>query len=240
MTERWAWPRLSAARSVALDDARSGRTLHEARLAGRTAEASATTPSWAPAVPPARVGEVQAALRLAADERGWPAPLPGADAGRLDRAWADVLVETMAPTRLDAADPGVWRFVAVVVVPDLTRWRAPGTSADAARRAVDHVLGRLWWWCTVLGRDLLHDGGAGPLDDAELTELFRRRDVVADPRLARAVARRVLAHGPPGPARLRFTKALLLRVLRASPVVCLDALDDAALDELLVSLGPPG
>ena len=70
----------------------------------------------------------------------------------------------------------------------------------------------------------------------ELRALFRRRDVVANPTVARAVVRTVLRHGRSGSDRLAFTRRLLLQVLRTTPSVYLDVLDEGQLDELLADL----
>ena len=82
--------------------------------------------------------------------------------------------------RFDASDQGLWRWVAIEVVPGYVRWRFRGrrsTSDDAPsgpplKRFVggarDHALGRLWW-----SAELFRDGP----DYAPVVAAFSKQDI---------------------------------------------------------------
>jgi hypothetical protein len=204
----------------------------EARLAARTSHPAATPAGWAPAATESDIADLQGALRVAADERGWPRAVGRSTAAEVDRVWGRVLAEQMDLPPSDAGD-GVWSFLAVVVVPDLVRWRFPSGGEDRYLDTHGHAFGRLWARERVLGRRIVEGLGHPPLAEDELDALFRRRDLVADPNLARAIARGVLRGGAPGPRRMELMKVVTLDVLRTMPARCLDVLDDVELDELV-------
>jgi hypothetical protein len=231
MSDIVLWPRLPRRVALAQRSALRGRSLPEVRLAARTAHPEAEPGHWAPPVTTQQIGELQARLRATADELGWPAPIEDGRSGELDRTWARTL-QSMQLSVVDAAAPGTWGFVALVVVPDLALWRFPGADLGRFFGVDDHVFGRLWWRQHVLGADLLDGAGREPLTEDELVAVFRRHDLIANPVVTRAVVRRLLEVDLDGDHRLRATKQLVLEVLRATPTLCIDVLDDDALDEL--------
>lgn len=93
-------------------------------------------------------------------------------------AWAAPRLHAALPlTRREAADPGIWRYLAVVYRPDFVRHRwenrswstmsrrfwSPGTRPDS------NAFARLWWIA-----ELTRDG-----DDYDLTERVLRRQPLA-------------------------------------------------------------
>jgi hypothetical protein len=229
------WPSLSLDDALAQARSLADVPLAQARLIARTSHASALPSATAIAVDDNRVRELQARLRQVADEVGWPQGLRADIADRVERDWGRVLVDEMSMSPAGAADAGVWRFVGLVVVPDLTLWRSRVADPRAMVRASGELFGRLWSWHWTLGSDLIDDSSRGPLAGAEMSALFRRRDVVANRRVARAVARRVL-DVPAARDRVSLVKYLTLEVLRVSPAVSLESLSDGELDALVASL----
>jgi hypothetical protein len=226
---------LSRVRSAELWNQLRALPWAEIRVAGRTSHPAATFASWGRPVEESCVIALQTHLRAAADEHGWPRALDAARADAMDRAWGELLVEHMAVVPAVAAEDGVWRFLGVVVVPDLCLWRFPG-DANRVVSSDDHVLGRLWWRSWVLGPAHLRAAADEPLTDDELTALFRRKDLVANPVVAQAIARVVLGDGRRGRERLAMLKDLLVDVLRLTPSVNLDALTPSQLDDTLRAL----
>ena len=110
----------------------------------------------------------------------------------VDRAWSHVLIQHMDITPVVAADETVWNSLGLVAVPDLVRWRFPEPVPERYVGVADHAFGRLWWRAFVLGEDLIDGLGAEPLSEDELVALFRRRDLVANPAVAQAIATAVL------------------------------------------------
>ncbi|MFE9400276.1 DUF6339 family protein [Streptomyces sp. NPDC006530] len=69
-------------------------------------------------------------------------------------AWlAPRLHATMRMTRREAADSGLWNFLAMVVAPDYVLWRHKGVTQEGERATADRFVGlhykqtfaRLWW-----------------------------------------------------------------------------------------------
>jgi hypothetical protein len=227
-----AWPRLPRTRALELQLALMGTPLEQARLAGRLAHPSTSADETYDVAAQEDIARLQADLRAVADDRGWPRSLDGIDTAELDRAWGRVLYRGMAIVPVDASREGVWSFLALVVVPDLARWRFPGTT-ERFIGVTDHVFGRLWWREFVLGAELIDGDGHEPLTEPELVALFRRTDLVASRSVAQAIARVVLRSGVFGAERLALMKRLVLELLHLTPGVCLDALDDEALGHMI-------
>jgi hypothetical protein len=228
---RYVWPRLQASRAavrrsqLAALDAASARDTSALDDPGAATVASGGRP-----VPTERVARVQDVVRRVADEHGWPGLISGPAAAAFDRAAAVALHETMAIVPADAAHDGVWHFLALVVLPDVARWRRPDAELSPVGGLARHVFGRLWWRAHVFGPELVDPPPpARPMTEAELQHLLGRPALVADHAVARAVARAVVAWELPRVEREAATAALADRVLRRASIVCFEALDD---DEL--------
>ncbi len=91
-----------------------------------------------------------------------------------DRATADAwlaprLHATLRMTRREAADTGLWNFLALVVAPDYVLWRHRGNTKEGERATADRFVGvhykqtfaRLWW-----AAEIFRDG-----DDYEPTRV---------------------------------------------------------------------
>jgi hypothetical protein len=211
-------------------------SIQEARLAARTSHPAAVTAGWADPIPEREIARLQLALRAAADERGWPRPLDLSAGADVDRAWAPILFDLMDIPAADAAGEGVWSFLALVVVPDLSKWRFPNGGPERFLGVEQHVFARLWTRRRVLGGDLFCGAGHDPLDEDELVALFRRRDLIANPAVARSITRTLLRGSPGGPERPSRLKRLLVDLLRQTPALCLDVLDDDELDAVVAEL----
>jgi hypothetical protein len=236
----YVWPRLRASRAavrrpqVAALDAVAARSVSALDDPGAAAVASGGVP-----VPAARVACVQDAIRRLADDRGWPDPVAGPAAAEFDRRAAVALHREMAIVPADAAHDGVWHFVALVVLPDVARWRRPDTEVSPAGGLARHVFGRLWWRAHVFGPELVDPlPPARPLTEVELQHLLGRPALVADHAVARAVARVVVSLERPRHERESVTAALAERVLRRAPIVCFEALDDEELRREIEQLVP--
>jgi hypothetical protein len=227
---RYLWPRLAPTRAAELRIELAGLDPTAARgLAAVGDRRAAPVPSGGRPVPPERLAAVRDAVRAVAEEHGWPdAPARGGE-GAFDRRAAVVLHREMAIVPADAAHDGVWHFLALVVLPDVVRWRRPDAEPSAPGGLLRHVLGRLWWRAQVFGDDVVDPSTAHPLSEAELAHLLGRPALVADHQVARAVASAVLAIDEPPAEREPRTEQLAERVLRRAPVVCFESLTPAQL-----------
>jgi Family of unknown function (DUF6339) len=156
----------------------------------------------------------------------------------IDRVAAPLLHRALPITRREAAQPGVWRFLAVVACPELVRHRwgdpswtttrshywSPGTRPDS------NTFSRLWWIA-----ELTRDGASYALTD----EIFAR------PPLAKAIF--VRKFGSYRPAVAAFTRVMksatpteIDRVARELhgrlSTLVLEALDEEQLSSLIEEL----
>ncbi|MBI2705462.1 MAG: hypothetical protein HYX32_09265 [Actinobacteria bacterium] len=234
------WPRLAIERGDHRVERLSTDTPQALRATSRTRDDAAEPLPGGDPVGEDRVALVQAELRAAADRFGWPEPVDPQVADALDRAWAGVLHETTGIVAAEAADPAVWAFITCVVVPDLAAWRWPEGSDERFLDMDDHVFARLWWRYQVLGRELLDGAGAAPFTDSELSILVRRRALVANPAVARALARAVLEAPLPVSQRGSLIKSTQRRLARMMPWICFDALSPHDLRAVVAEALTPG
>lgn len=126
-----------------------------------------------------------------ASEFEFPTPLSLNDRIALDRRTSRLLVEVMDLSWSEAASPGIWSFLALVALPDVTRWRF-GTSNSERWIASDltrHTWARAWWRGTVFSDrfDLLES-----LSESDLNQILERRVIGGDPRLVVGLAEALL------------------------------------------------
>lgn len=229
MTIEQRWPRLSRTGAIARHHTVATLSPRQARQA---CGASTTDDAPAPGNE-ASIRRLVDALRATADLHGWPNAIGRTRAEQVDRAWSHVLIREVDVTPVEAAEEGLWSFLALIELPDLVRWRFPEAGSERYIGLVDHAFGRLWWRTRVLGEDIIDGLGDDPLTEDELVALFRRRDLVASARIARAIATEILDSGPADHARLTLIKQVGLGLLRLTPMIELDALDDAELLQLV-------
>lgn len=241
--DRFVWPRLPADQALTLRGELDGLDPHQLRQAARLHDpSSAPVPTGGPPVARDRIALVQRQVRQAADHHGWPAD-PGSDgeAGGLDSFDRDcgvALHEHMAILPADAAQEGVWRFLAAVVLPDVARWRERSGSHRAGFGAHRHVFGRLWWRVEVFSADLLVSGSTTPFTDDELRPVEDHPAATANPQIARAILR--ACADAPTDVRPALLDDVTLRVLRLLPSICLDALSPDDLDATIAELAAAG
>jgi hypothetical protein len=230
------WPRVPRGRAIELWRAQAAVPAEQARLSARSSHRFAAPVPWGDPAAEARIADVQVELRSVADASGWPRPIPPDRRAEVDRAWGHVLHQRMAIAPTDAAHEGGWSFLALVVVPDLAFWRFRGGDRRRFIGVTDHVFARLWWRELVLGAEVVDGDGGAPLTEDEHVALSRRADLVASSTVARAIARGIMRSGGADAARLARMKTLTLDLLRLSPSLCLDALDEGQLDDLVTEL----
>jgi hypothetical protein len=231
---RWrSWPVLARSAADALLAAIRGLPLEQARLAARTTHPATSISPLHPAATDADVARLQARLREAVDDAGWPEPPSGGAADLVDRRIGAVLVEEMELTPVAARDPMLWAFLALVALPDVALWRWRDAPVDRFLALEHHVFGRLWWRETVLGEALHAIGDGSALSDADLTAIFRRRELVANHEVARAIVRVAATSGPTGDGRSARLQAGLRDLMHLTPLVDLDALHTDDLESVI-------
>jgi hypothetical protein len=182
--------------------------------------------------------ELRDRLRRIARERGFPEPLRRGREWTFDSAAGRVLYETMDIIPADAAAEGVWSFVSLVLLPEIGPWRFPDRAQDRLLGHPRNVFRRSWWRAHILGADLdAAPEGQQPLGEDELVQIMERATLAANPRVARAVRDGIFrGAGRVAAPRSEFARDLTKRVLRLTPFVALDVMDDDALAGLVDDL----
>jgi hypothetical protein len=140
-------PRLSSRFARQLYEEQSGMPLGD--VVGTSTHRYATwAATGAPRVTSAELESLQKALTDAAARNGAPDVATQKAQHAFDLDVAKALWDWPHLTPAEAGVPGVWSFLALVLVPDVVRWRATGSSNIERYVASDltrHTLARLWW-----------------------------------------------------------------------------------------------
>jgi hypothetical protein len=140
-------PRLSPGFARRMYEEQSRTPLGE--IAGSTSHPHMTwAATGAPRVKATELESLQQAMLDAAGRNGAPNVATQKAQQAFDRDAARILWEWPHLTPAEAGVPGVWSFLALVLVPDVVRWRAAGSSNVERYVASDltrHTLARLWW-----------------------------------------------------------------------------------------------
>ncbi len=174
-------------------------------------------------------------LRDLGKEFGAPEPLARGSRIEFDRRSANLLVAEMDLSWSEAASNDVWSFIALVVVPDVTRWRFRPDNRErwVASDLTRHTWARAWWRGTIFaGRpDLLEQ-----LSESDLNQILERRVIGGDPRLTIALADSLIAATRSEPTQRRpVIRDAAARLRRRLAFIDARALDDAAIFDLCAS-----
>jgi hypothetical protein len=145
----------------------------------------------------------------------------------MDAPLGAALHKSMEIVPSDAAHDGTWSFLSLVLLPEVTLTRFPDGHVNRWLGRPRNALRRTWWRHHVLPDLLAPPDGVRPLGEDELVGLFERSTIGSDARLARALARRILAHE--GGDRSAFARRLSRRVLAEMAFTEISVFDD---DEL--------
>lgn len=170
-------------------------------------------------------------LRSCADSLGFPRELNRAEVTRFDRPATRILHDTMGIVPADAAAPGVWSYLSLIVMPDIAVWRWPKRHPERLLGRPRNVFGRLWWRAEVVGADLIDvDRGLG---EDELVNIMERPTIAADRRLARTMGKIIVERRITGVARSDVMRDAARRVLRLQAVTCPEILPAPALEDVV-------
>ena len=140
--------------------------------------------------------QIVTAVRDSAARHGYPGSGRHAvsrDVIAFDRDLTRVVFETSAMTPAEAATPEIWTFMAVKMLPDVTKWRWPSAGNEErwlGATLVRHTFARLWWQAYALSTETTagHDYGLlDELSESDLNQIFERRSIGGCPPLARAL-----------------------------------------------------
>lgn len=206
-----------------------------AGLAGHTHPGLVFTATGGTRVDGAKLSELRDLILGAARNSDYPNPAGEEARLRFDSAAAVVLHSVMEIPPGEATKPGVWEFMTCVLLPDVVRWRFPGTdgttTADRFFAGRRNVFQRLWWRAHLL-RDETADEPYSALEalgEDEQVQIMERPTLAAVTLLTRIVAAEFIAaadrYPELTPRRLLLREAQK-RLLRLSAFVAFGALDE--------------
>ena len=235
------YPALPASAAMTLLAQRRGLTVDQ--LHGQSA---LKHPAAAPAASGGRPADdhlirgVRDAVRNSASAAGYPTAPTDRTRLTFDLTCATALHRTMDIVPADAADEGVWTFLTMVVVPEITVWRfGDGAATERHLGRPRNTLRRLWWRAWSMGPDLTDTpDGCTPLGEDEYVQIMERTTLGGNQRTARAMRDAVWRAQRQGltVARTDLMRRFALRVRARRSHISLDALEDASLRRLLDTL----
>ena len=218
------WPRLPE--SVALED-------YEKIRAGSSAQSAVRHPEQVYAPVGERVGESQIAeltskVTALAEAHGYPGASSDGTRIAFDRACAPLVRELIDITWAEAGSRTIWSFVALVPLPDVTRWRFGSGNVErwVASDLTRHTWARLWWQAVVFASD---PGLLAELSESDLNQLLERRIIGGDPRLVRSIGAALVRSDLRGLPRRSVIRDVSKRLRRQLAFVDVRSLDDQVL-----------
>lgn len=229
---RWLYPRLPRPVAEKLA-ARLGRVSPEDRLvlASEFHPKAAPAPTGGMPIAKAQLADLARQVRI---DLG-PAlnrPIAHGQQAAVDATLGRTLFTHMGIIPSDAANEGVWSFVALVLLPDVAAWRFPDCHVARLVGTPRNVFRRTWWRRRVL-RDLVDpDKYSSPLGEDELVGIFERSRMSRSHQLARSMAKCIL--GLEVRDRSEFSRELSKRLRRTLAYISVDALSEAEVDRLVM------
>jgi len=180
---------------------------------------------------PDEIGDLVAQVATLAGEFGYPRAAGDSERIAFDRSAASLLRTLMDIGWSEAEARGIWSFLALVALPDLTQWRFGITNQErwVASDLTRHTWSRLWWQAVVFEKDPdLLDA----LTESDLNQLLERRKIGGDPRLVLAVGRTVLEASNESIPRRALIRDVAARLMRRLAFIDARALTDQQLGDL--------
>lgn len=222
------YPRLDTAAALEMIREQAGQPVGDLVSAARESHARV---SWYPTardqVPVERLRQIQTEARAIARVYGYPGVGRGRGLTEFDQQLGRLLFDRMDILPAEAAHPGVWAFLSLVLMPDVAHWRFPNLQAkDDYERLTGgdrNVFRRVWWRSYALGPEL-----AEKLLEDEAVGIMERPSIGMCPSVARAVARQHIAtiEANPALARTQLMRDATKRLRRLSPNLSLYSLSD--------------
>lgn len=228
------WPRLSLAAGMVAMRKLDGGPADLTRAARLKHSQMTYAASGGRRIGEAGVQGLVDSLRSIAGDHGFPDDPGKADLIRFDRVAAEQIHRTMKITAVEAAHRGVWTFLAVVAMPDITLWRFSGENVERwiATDLTRHMFARLWWQAETFATVV--DGSVDysllrKLSESDLNQITERRSIAGVTPLARSIARVATEGGDGG--RRKVLRDAVPRLRRLMAFIDFSVLNDDQLDD---------
>jgi hypothetical protein len=243
------YPRLLKSDERRLVSKLASISIAEAREASSTEHPDATfAATGGHRVTKCMLEELQANMRELARQCGYPEQPDEQQRRRFDAASGQLLYEKMQISAAEAAHPGIWIFMACVLLPDIVRWRFPGGTNSKTpderflwkSRGVRNTFGRVWWRAHILYQENVEN----PcellylLGEDELVQIMERPNIAGSPVLAKQICRSFIdaSSAESGISRSDLLRDTMKRLRRLLAMTSFDALDKEVLRELIDSI----
>jgi ribosome-binding protein aMBF1 (putative translation factor) len=233
----FVYPRLPQVDATAmLEDLRAATQL-ELRAAVDPRHPAAIYAPIGSRVPTANLLEIRELICTIADAHGYPKP-PGTTARQaFDSFCAEALHSLMDIPSTDAADDGVWAYLACVLLPDIACWRFDDRAAPRLLGGPRNTFRRLW----TRARALVDPGAPEPyallhaLNEDETVQIMERPTLGANPTVAVRMARAFVTEieRRPDVPRMTLMREAAKRLIRLTPFVSVDSLTEDSLEGVM-------
>jgi hypothetical protein len=233
------YPRLLSGQAKPMHEAYRHLTLAElTSRAGTAHDAAVYVATGGDRIPLQRLLKLRERVIALAQEEGFPGESSRERRSDLDLRLAAVLHADMGVVPAEAASGDVWAFLALVLLPDVAYWRYPKPPGDRVLGTdiTRHVFGRLWWRAHLVHSPEEPDSYAAlkVLGEAAFDQIYARRKALGgSPHLVKAILRVWDGLDLRGLDEREVLRDFLKRLLRLTPFVLFEALDDDGLDNEL-------
>lgn len=172
-----------------------------------------------------------------AEELNFPNTLNPERARKLDQKLSGILFNKLDLIPAEAANPEVWNFLTLVVLPDISKWRFPNEKKilDYNRWLGEdrNVLRKLWWREATLGNDLNRH-----LGEDEAVGIMERPLLAGQTNVARAMVKALLKVEEefPGTARSKLLRVGAVNLRRYVPFTAFEFFSEKQIDEFVLSV----
>lgn len=237
------WPRLSKPYALEIYDDIAGSRHSRPEPSSNHPHQTFAATGGARVTPP-EVSDLRVRITLVAEQCGFPNNAVANQRIAFDRSASEVLFERMSITAFEAAQPGVWTFLATVAMPDVTKWRFGTGNLErwVASDLTRHMFSRLWWQALTFGVPRA-DGSYDfqllrNLSESDLNQLTERRSIAGNQRVARTIAAELICDAGRSRTKIRDVSR---GIRRLTPFVDFSAVTDEELSRTVRSiLNDPG
>jgi len=187
-------------------------------------------------VAPQDIAHLALQVRGLASEYGFPNSIKPSGRIEFDRRATQLIGPLIDISWSEASSRDMWSFMALVALPDVTRWRWASSKTPlsierwVASDLTRHTWARYWWrWLIFID----HEDVFGGLSESDLNQILERRAIGGDRRLAVRFSSELLAADQQRPGyRRAIVRDSSLRLLRRLAFIDARALDDEELADL--------
>jgi len=161
------------------------------------------TPTGGTRIDSKSLRSLQESVRRKASEYGYPDRSTNSERHEFDKQCSIALYENMYLHPSEASRIEIWIYIALILLPDIVRWRFPSSSGTtsterfigSSRGLRRNMFGRLWWRSHLFHLPEHKDDPyilLSALTEDEIVQITERPSLAGSPELAKLVARAFL------------------------------------------------